>query len=248
MIGKQICTHLTLVLASFSIVAQAAATTTYDTSLASPTSNPATPGCYNGTGCPNSGFTVSDDGTTELGLNATLRYIGPAPDVGDAYTVPAGTRGGYALWDYRYSIDTQPNGVGGATLSDYTYLLTLTDLTTSATFSFDPLSIPDDAVYGPSGSGYGVNSPTTQWGAQNAENLSFPGVGIPSFNPYALDSYQVTLSEYAGASLVNSDTIEVTATTPEPATFYLFCAGLFGLALVARKRWSPQFQTYRIWS
>jgi hypothetical protein len=238
MIGKRICTLLTLFLASAFMVAPAAATTTYDTSLASPTSNPSTLGCYNGTGCPNLGFTVSDDGTTELGLNATLRYIGPAPEVGDAYSVPVGTRGGYALWDYRFSIDTQPNGVGSATLSDYAYLLTLTDLTTSATFSFDPLSIPDDAVYGPSGSGYGVNSPTTQWGAQNAENLSFPGVGIPGFDPNATDSYQVTLSEYSGDSLVNSDTIEVTATTPEPATFYLLCAGLFGVGFAARKRWA----------
>jgi hypothetical protein len=120
-------------------------------------------------------------------------------------------------------------------------LLTLTDLTTSATFSFNPLSILDDAVCGPSGSGYGVNSPTTQWGAQNAENLSFPGVGIPGFNPYALDSYQVTLSEYSGASLVNSDTIQVTATTPEPATFFLLCTGLIGVGCVARKRLAFSF-------
>jgi|ERR1035438_9518066 hypothetical protein len=241
MIGKRICTLLTLFLASVFTVAPVAATTTYDTSLTSPTGNPATPGCYNGTGCLNAGYTVSVEDGTELGLNAILRYIGPAPEVGDAYSVPIGTRGGYALWDYSYSIDTQPNGVGSATLSDYTYLLTLTDLTTSAIFSFDPLSIPDDAVYGPGGHGYGVNLPTTQWGAQNAENLSFPGVGIPGFNPYALDSYQVTLSEYSGASLVNSDTIQVTATTPEPATFFLLCTGLIGVGCVARKRLAFSF-------
>lgn len=242
MIGKRICTYLTLFLASVFMVAPAAATTTYDVSLASPTSNPATPGCYNGTGCANAGYTVSTVDGTELGLNAVIRYIGPAPEVGDAYTVPAGTRGGYAIWDYSYSIDTRPNGIGSATLSDFTYLLTLTDLTTSTTSSFDPLSVPDDAVYGPSGHGYGVNSPSTQWGAQNAENLSFPVVGIPGFNPYATDSYQVTLAEYSGGTLVNSDTIDVTATTPEPGTIFLFVGGLMGLGLVGRKRLLPRFR------
>jgi hypothetical protein len=242
MSAKGICTLLILALAVALGTPASATTTTYDVSLASPTSNPATPGCYNGTGCLNAGYTISMEDGTELGLNAVLRYIGPAPEVGDAYTVPVGTRGGYALWDYSYSIDTQPDGIGSATLSDYTYLLTLTDLTTSTTSSFDPLSIPDDAVYGPSGHGYGVNSPSTQWGAQNAENLSFPVVGIPGFNPNATDSYQVTLAEYSGGTLVNSDTIDVTATTPEPGTFFLFGAGLIGLGFVGRKRWLAGFR------
>jgi hypothetical protein len=232
---KRICPCFVLFLAVFAAL-PANASTTFYTSLVSPTSNPATPGCYYGTGCANAGFTVSSDGTTELGLSALLRYIGPAPAVGNDYTVPIGLLKGYAIWDYSFSIDTRPNGVGSATLSDYTYLLTLTDLTTSATNSFNPLSIPDDAVYGQGGVTTGVGSPTTEWGAQNAENLSFPGVGLVGFNPYATDSYQVTLSEFSGSTLVNSDTIRVDAATPEPSTFFLFGSGLILLTFAARKR------------
>ena len=74
--------------------------------------------CYAGSsGCINGGFTVSSDGTTELGLRAVLRGKGLAPEVANRYTVPLGTSGIYALWNYTFSIDTRPNGVGTATLS-----------------------------------------------------------------------------------------------------------------------------------
>jgi hypothetical protein len=65
----------------------------------------------------NSGFKVSTDGTTELGLTAILRFVGPENIVGKTYTLPAGTAGGDALWDYTLSINTQYN-TGSATLSD----------------------------------------------------------------------------------------------------------------------------------
>ncbi len=204
-------------------VKQAAASTIYDTSLASPNSNPATRGCYTGTGCQNKNFTVSSDGTTELGLSAILRNIGPAPEADEYYAVPIGISKGYAIWDYTYSIDTQPNGIGSATLSSYTYQITLTDLTTSATLSFDPLSIPDNALYGLSG-------------AQNSENFSFAGVGTPGFNPYAANNYEITLSEYSGGSLVNSDSIQVNAISPEPESYSLFGTGCIALIFVMRKR------------
>jgi hypothetical protein len=222
MIMKSICPLLVLVLATV-LIGPAAASTIYDTSLASPNTNPATPSCYYGTGCQNTGFTVSTDSTTELGLSAILRHIGPAPEAGDNYTVPLGTSGGYAVWDYVFSIDTQPSGIGSATLSSYTYLLTLTDLTTGATQSFNPLAIPDNALYGSSG-------------AQNAEDFSFPGLGTPGFNPNLPDGYQITLAEYSGSSLVNSDTILVNADAPEPGTIFLFGAGCMGIAFLARKR------------
>ena len=221
MIMKWICPLLILVLTTV-LAGPASATTIYDTSLASP-SNPATPGCYNGSGCENAGFTVSTDGTTELGLSAIIRHVGPAPEAGDEYFVPAGTSGGYAIWDYTFSIDTQPNGIGSATLSSYTYQLTLTDLTTNATLSFNPLTIPDNALHGSSG-------------AQNSENFSFSGVGTPGFNPNLQDDYQITLSEYSGISLVNSDSIQVDAESPEPGTFFLFGAGCIGIAFLARNR------------
>lgn len=237
MIIEKICPCLIQVLAVVLALPAAATTLTYNASLASPTDNPATPACYAGTsGCINGGFTVSSDGTTELGLRAAIRGKGLAPEVGNDYTVPLGTSGAYALWNYSFSIDTRPNGVGTATLSSYTYLLTLTDLTTGATRSYNPLSISDDYHYGPTGVTEYVSSPKTQWGAQNSENFNFSGFGTPGYNPNSTDSYQITLSEYSGSLLVNSVTILVNDTTPEPATFFLFSTGLMAIAFIARKR------------
>jgi hypothetical protein len=236
MIIRKIGPYLIQVLAVV-LVLPAAADTIYNASLASPTANPATPACYAGSsGCINGGFTVSSDGTTELGLRAVLRGKGLAPEVGNKYTVPLGTSGIYALWNYTFSIDTRPNGVGTATLSSYTYSLSMTDLTTGATRSYNPLNISDDAVYGPTGVTTRVTSPTKQWGAQNAENFNFAGLGTPGFNPNSTDGYQITLSEYSGSSLVNSDTILVNDTAPEPSTFFLFGTGLIAVAFIVRKR------------
>ena len=236
MIIRKICPYLLQILA-VTLVLPAAASTIYSASLASPTTNPATSACYAGSsGCINGGFTVSSDGGTELGLRAVLRGKGLAPEVGNKYTVPLGTSGIYALWNYTFSIDTRPNGVGTATLSSYTYLLILTDLTTGATRSYNPLSISDNYNYGPTGVTEYASSPTKQWGAQNAENFNFSGLGTPGFNPNSTDGYKITLSEYSGSSLVNSVTILVNDTAPEPGTFFLFGTGLIGLVFIMRKR------------
>jgi hypothetical protein len=236
---RKICPFL-IQFSAFALVLPAAATTiAYNTSLASPTTNPATSACYAGTsGCLNGGFTVSSDGSTELGLRAAIRGKGLAPEVGNDYTVPLGTSGIYAIWNYSFSIDTRPNGVGTATLSSFTYLLTLTDLTTGKSNSFNPLGISDNYNYGPSGvTEYSFfYSPTKQWGAQNSENFNFSGFGTPGYNPNSTDGYQITLSEFSGSVLVNSDTILVNDTAPEPATIFLFGTGLLAAALIARRR------------
>jgi hypothetical protein len=230
-----------LALVGLAGVSVAAAETTDDTSLTSP------PGCYTGTGCINSGFEVSTDGTTELGLTAILRFVGPESVVGNTYTLPAGTAGGYALWDYTFSINTQYAG-GTATLSDYSYVISLTDTATSQTVTGNPLLIPDDAGYGSSGKVTGSTNPSSPnflyvdlnqgalYDAQNSENFSFAGLGTPAFNPNIPDTYDITLSEYSGSNLVNSDTIVVDVVTPEPGTFFLLGFRSIALALVARKR------------
>jgi hypothetical protein len=181
---------------------------------------------------------VSTQGGTELGLRAAIRGKGLAPEVGNSYTVPLGTTSViYAKWNYAFSIDTRPNGVGTATLSSFTYLLTLTDLTTGATRSYNPLSyINDNYYYGPKGVTQYSSSPTTQWGAQNSENFNFGGLGTPGFDPNSTDGYQITLSEYSGSSLVNSDTILVNDTVPEPGTFLLFGTGLIAMAFICLRR------------
>ena len=112
----------------------------------------------------------------------------------------------------------------------------MTDLTTGASKSYNPLSIYDNYNYGPTGVTEYQFSPTKQWGAQNAENFNFAGLGTPGFNPNSTDGYQLNLSEYSGSSLVNSVTILVNDTTPEPGTFFLFGTGLIAVAFIARTR------------
>jgi PEP-CTERM motif len=227
---------LSLAALALSTALIASAGTVFDTSLASPNGNPATPGCYTGTGCVNSGFTVSTGANgTELGLSAILRFVGPVTPTGNVYDVPTGTAGGSALWDYTFSIDTQPNGVGTDTLSNFTYSITLTDLNTLATLTGNPLAIPDDAGFGAGGKTNGLVA--GEWGAQNSENFSFAGLGTPGFNPNAIGSYTIELDEFnSDHHIVNSVEIQVNAGTPEPASLFLMGGGLLGLGLIARKK------------
>ena len=167
-----------------------------------------------------------------------MRFIGPAPETGNVYTVQTGVSGGDALWDFSFSIDDQPNGVGSTTLGDYTYSLAITDsagLLTPSPITFDPTTIADNDAWGPTGRTIGVTA--ASWGAQNSENLSFfPPIG---FDPNAVDNYFLTLTEKDSTGAIDSTaTIEIDAVgaaTPEPGTIGLFGLGLAGLALISRK-------------
>jgi hypothetical protein len=204
-------------------------TTTDNTSIS-------TPGCYTGNGCVNSGFTQTTDGTTELDLNAIIRYAGPVTPVGNVYNVPTGTSGGLAVWDYGFSIITPST----SPLSNYTYQMTLYDVGTGTSTTGDPLAIPDDDWYGPNGKDDGLLSANLNnaYSAQNYEDFSFPGLGTPGFDPNANDTYIVTLTEYSGGVYDNSDSIVINAGTgavPEPGTFALAGMVLAGLGLARKK-------------
>ena len=205
------------------IAAPATATVTYNTTLASPNasaSSPSNPSFYAGTGNPQGQFAVNLDSGIELGLSAIFAFVGPVvpPPVNNLYIVPTGvqTSGpgiGRAVWDYTFSIDLRPNGVGSQTLAaaSSSISLSITDVTTAATGSFNPLVIPDNAYYG--GTGNTSTSKhtgllSTDWGAQNAESLSF----VPGFNPWVGDLYRFDLT-VGGVT----DTIFVQA-VPEPAS------------------------------
>jgi len=204
------------------------------TSLTSP------PGVYFGNGNANSGFTVSTDGTTELGLSVILRYVGPIdPGTSNVYTVPTGPPPGHtgSAWGFVFSVNTRYNG-GTAVLGDFLYTLNVTDLTTGNVGPIlDPVrSIGDDTGFGAGGKTAGVTL-STQWGAQNSEAPSFPAF-LPGFDPNARDLYEITLTQLSsdGLTTLGAVTVFADAAVPEPGTFGLIGFGLVMVALAARKR------------
>jgi hypothetical protein len=201
---------------------------TYDTSLVSP------PGFYNGTGNANSNFTVDTAGNLELGLSIIQRFVGPIdPGAGsNTYTVTP-SAGLLANWDFAFSVNTQAGG-GTEVLGDYLYSMTVQDITASTSSTFNPVLIPDDSGYGATGKTTKVGL-STEWGAQNDENLGFAGF-LPGFNPNNPDLYKITLSAFTPNDvLIGSVSVYANAqATPEPKYLSLIGLGMFALVLIAR--------------
>lgn len=218
------------------IAPAASATEIFDGSLSDP-------GVYFGTGNPNYGFTIlntvnSDGSPMQMALAANIRYGGPVTPTSNDYVVPTGG-GPYALWDFIFSVNT-----GTDPLSAYTYNIGIVNDTTGATYSFNPILLPDNAQVGADacsnnhiGCAYnGANS-----GMQNAENLGFSFLSGPlGFDPNAADNYTITLSALPvnGSNVDPSVSINVMAEapTPEPMTQGMVGAGLVGLGLIGGKR------------
>lgn len=220
------------------------AATVFDTNLVSPGAG--APGFYNGAGNPQGGFTVTNTGGIELGLRAKLRQDPNVIDTPtDLYTVPTGTQQATidhganparAAWNFEFSIDLGPAGIG-LRLSDITSTLVVTDLTgTGGSQSFNTF-FGDNAEFGTSGITNQVGADQTkEWGTQNSENpLFFPAL-FNDINTAHLYQFDLKVFAVNGGGLLASDTIQVQSVTPEPATFGLIGFGLAGLALAARKR------------
>ena len=229
---------------ALSMPGAASAAVVYDTALAAPNNIPTSgtnPSFYNGTGNPQGAFTVVDASGIELGLRAKLRSVATLYDSADGtYVFSTGTTGGRALWNYDFSIDLRPGGVGTLTLGDLVAAtLTITDVTTGAIATINPLNYwGDSSGIGTIGDTNAVkHSPQTafDWSMQNSENLSFADSPLGSgFNPWNGDTYTFALSVTLPGAVVVSDTITV-QTVPEPATFAMFGAALGGLVLLRRR-------------
>jgi len=203
---------------------------TFDTSLVSP------PGFYNGSGNANTNFTVDTAGNLELGLSIIQRFVGPVdPGAGsNIYTVTP-SAGPLANWDFAFSVNTQAGG-GTDVLGSDLYSLTVQDITASLNGpTFDPVRIiGDDSGFGPSGKTAGVDL-TTEWGAQNDENLGFAGF-LPGFNANNPDLYKITLSAFtlSGAPIGSVSVYANAQATPEPKYLSLLGLGMLGLVLMSR--------------
>jgi len=189
-------------------------------------------------------FTVATEGNLELGLSANLRFIGPIdPGPGSSnYLAPAGTTGGDANWDFLFSINTADGTGTAGTLADFTFSMNITDITNGNPGPvFNPVSdIHDDTFNGPGGMTVGIATLLpADFGAQNAENLSFAGF-LPGFDPNAGDTYAITLDAFdSRGALVDSDTITVEAVLPTPEPSAIFLSGtllLFCGRLLAKRR------------
>lgn len=227
-------------IAAAAFAVSAAHATTTNTALASP-------GTYYGSG--NAGinnWTANTVDGVEFGLTTVLRNVGgggvtPAFNSSGVavYNVAAGLQPGHsqALWNFDFSINLQGH-TPALTLADIVPTLSLYDVGTGVTKSFNPLDIPDDYGYGGSGKNTASANLGTDFGFQNSENLTFSGIAAlldPTYDPNANDTYVFTLSAktVGGADLgsVRETTIVGQgAPVPEPSSLALFGSG--GIALL----------------
>ncbi|ANW00407.1 hypothetical protein LMTR13_09755 [Bradyrhizobium icense] len=195
-------------LALTSSVSSASAVVTFDQNLAS--------GWTQGTGTSNGHFAVdTGDNGVELGLRASIRFVGPITPTGNLYIAPVGNSSGKALWNFEFSVNP------GSLVDTYS-LLTITG--PGGSLAFNPQLIPDNTPIG--GPLY-----------QNSENLAFAFLGGPlNFNPNVSGVYTFDLKLFsANDQLLGDVSIQVNA-VPEPSTWAMLILGFAGVGFVAYRR------------
>lgn len=167
-------------------VAVADIMTTYDTNAAGGN------GFYNGTGNSDGSFTTTTadygaGGSISLSLRGAQRYVGPITPTGNNDYACSGTE----QCNFEWSVAT---ATGGPTIGDYSYDLTVTDLTSGKSFDFasggpsDPSKLDDSYWSGSKTSTYSAGAT----GFENSEYLGFAFLGL-GWSPN--DQVVVTLTE-----------------------------------------------------
>ncbi|MEH2515719.1 hypothetical protein V1279_001292 [Bradyrhizobium sp. AZCC 1610] len=195
-------------LALTSFVSSASAVVTFNQDLAS--------GWTQGSGTSNGHFAVdTEDNGVELGLRASIRFVGPITPTGNLYIAPVGNSSGKALWNFEFSVNP------GSLVGTHS-LLTITG--PGGSLAFNPQLIPDNTPIG--GPLY-----------QNSENLAFAFLGGPlNFNPNASGIYTFDLKLFsANDQLLGDVSIQVNA-VPEPSTWAMLILGFAGIGFMAYRR------------
>lgn len=200
-----------------------------------------------GTGIGDADWTIGSASGVELGLRARVRGQNIQNfNGGGVYTHEVGESAGNALWNFDWSITTDP-----ATLNSFTYRLDIDYSPTSGTdfLSFDPVNAAVfDNSFGTSATAAGAGDETgiaatysnfvnTRTKVQNSWNLGFFDFPVSSkiFNPNAAGEYTIRLTALSGLTEVASTTITVNA-VPEPSSFAVFGLAALGTVLVGRRR------------
>jgi len=194
-------------LALTSFVGPASAVVTFDQDLAS--------GWTQGSGTSNGHFTVDTEANgVELGLRASLRFVGPITPTGNLYIAPAGNSSGLALWNFEFSVNP------GSFVNTHA-LLTING--PGGMLAFNPTLIGDNTPIGGSFD-------------QNSENLGFGIFGLLNFNPNATGVYTFDLKLFSeGNDLLGDVSIQVNA-VPEPSTWAMLILGFAGIGFMAYRR------------
>ena len=215
----------------------------FDTSLASP------PGVYFGTGNENAHYVVNTTAGTELGLATVQRFVGNiTPDAGTSiYRVPLGNTTVAGRQGSAFGFDFSLNNLNQSNLNQIKPTLSILDVATNNLVSFNPLTIPDNAGFGPSGKNLAASNLATDYAFQNSEALSFTnGVGDffdPTYDSSRNDTYVITLSA------VNNDGVRLGSVSetiiagsgaprsvPEPASMAILGMAMLGAAVTRRKQ------------
>lgn len=210
-----------LALGSLTMTSAAQAAVTFNDNLSAP-------GVYYGTGNVNGSFTINNTPGFEMALRGKV-FQGPSPTpVGNVYNFALGD-----LISFDWSFKPKA-GDGGLPLDGLSTLLTIKNLGTGGSFSFNPFLVPDNAT-----------NPNAPGGFQNSWRLSFGflnGAGGIGYDPIANSTYDVSWRLAGQRSPANSIILNQgtgVSAVPEPATWAMMMMG-FALIGFAMRRGNRQ--------